>query len=208
MYGVARRLAVMAAMIVVVMALVWAGVHNLRARRAAMEKALGTKITLTKSDATVGATEDEPVTQLRGKVAPAFTLVDTAGKKVTLAEFKGHPVVVNFWATWCGPCKLEMPWFEEMYGKYKPDGLVILGLSQDDSTMSKVQIAAAAKKVGVSYPILMPDNQTAKTYGLSDYLPETFYVDKNGKIVDHTLGAHPKEQLEADIKETIAAGGQ
>jgi cytochrome oxidase Cu insertion factor (SCO1/SenC/PrrC family) len=82
---------------------------------------------------------------------------------------------------------------------------VVLGLSQDDTSMTKDELAKAAKKVGVTYPILMPDNATAKTYALSDYLPETFYVDSSGKIVDHTLGAHPKEEIEADVEKTLAA---
>jgi thiol-disulfide isomerase/thioredoxin len=142
---------------------------------------------------------------LKGKAAPNFTLVDLVGKKVSLADFKGHPVIVNFWATWCGPCKLEMPWFEQMYGKYKPQGLVILGLSQDDGT-AKGDIAAAAKKIGVSYPILLPDDGVAKAYGGVDYLPETFYVDAKGKVVEEVAGAPSLDEIDADIRKTIAAG--
>ena len=78
-------------------------------------------------------------------------------------------MVVNFWATWCGPCKLEMPWFESADNKYKPQGLVILGLSQDDGT-SKDKIAAAAKQIGVSYPILLPDDNVAGAQVAADQL--------------------------------------
>ena len=146
----ARRLGVLTAIVVVLALLVVSSVYNLRQRRLALEKARSTEVTLTKAPAP-GADEDsaEPDAQgaaLQGKAAPAFSLTDLSGKQISLAQFKGHPVVVNFWATWCGPCKLEMPWFESAYNKYKPQGLVILGLSQDDGT-SKDKIAAAARRL-------------------------------------------------------------
>jgi peroxiredoxin len=204
MYGLVRRLAVVGVMVAVLGILAWAGFYNLRSRRAAIKAAQANEVVLTKADP--GASMDPAVVDsVKGKPAPEFKLVDTTGKKVTLSQFKGHPVVVNFWATWCGPCKLEMPWLEELSNKYKGQGLVVLGLSQDDSTMTKDELAKAAKKAGVTYTILMPDDVTAKAYSLSDYLPETFYVDSSGKIVDHTLGAHPKEEIEADVEKTMAA---
>jgi thiol-disulfide isomerase/thioredoxin len=195
-------------MLVVFGLLVWAGVYNLRARRAAMLKAQQNEVILTKT-ASPGENDDAMASMmgvnLRGKAAPAFSLVDLAGKKVSLADFKGHPVVVNFWATYCGPCKLEMPWFQEMVGKYQPQGLVVLGLDQDEGEQDDV-IAKAAKRVGVSYPILLPDDKVAKAYQLGDYLPETFYVDKNGNVVEQSVGAHSKDEIEADIQKAIAGG--
>ena len=206
----ARRGSVAVVMLVVVMLLVWAGVYNLRARRLAMQKAAQNEVVLTKTDS-AGSSGDAMASMmgvnLRGKAAPGFTLVDLAGKKVSLSDFKGHPVVVNFWATYCGPCKLEMPWFQQMVAKYQPQGLVVLGLDQDEGEQNDV-IAKAAKKVGVSYPILLPDDKVAKAYQLGDYLPETFYVGKNGVVVEQTVGAHALDELEADIQKTIAAGGE
>jgi thiol-disulfide isomerase/thioredoxin len=143
---------------------------------------------------------------MMGKAAPPFTLVDLNGKKVSLADYKGHPVVLNFWATYCGPCKLEMPWFQDLQNKYKDKGLVVLGLDQDFG-MEVKEVAAASKRVGVTYPILMPNDAVSKNYQLSDYIPETFYVDKSGKIVDETIGAHSKDELEADIQKAIGSGG-
>lgn len=201
-----RRLAVLAAMFLVIAALFWAGVHNLRARRAAMAENRIDLIPASGSAAGDAAMPDAQGTELRGKPAPAFSLTNTEGKKVSLSEFKGHPVVVNFWATWCGPCKLEMPWFQEFATKYKPQGLVILGLAQDDGA-SPNDVSSAAKKIGVSYPILMPDEKVAKAYGGVEYLPETFYVDKTGKVVTISAGAPTKDQMEATIQQTIAAGG-
>jgi thiol-disulfide isomerase/thioredoxin len=198
-------------MIVVVALLVWAGVHNRQERRArvmlmeqkSVAAANAANAKMPEADA---AMPDQQGSNLIGQAAPAFTLTDLSGNKVSLADFKGKPVVVNFWATWCGPCKLEMPWFEEFYGKYKSQGLVVLGLSQDDDT-PKATIAAAAKKIGVSYPILLPDDAVAKKYGGVDYLPETFYVAKDGKVVVTTAGAPSKDEMEANIQKTIAAGG-
>ncbi len=202
-----RRFGVLAAIVLVLILLVISGAYNLRQRKLAMEKARGTEVTLTKASP-AGDESGEPDAQgdaLRGKPAPAFTLTDLDGKKVTLAQFKGHPVVINFWATWCGPCQLEMPWFEAINGKYKPQGLVVLGLSQDDGT-AKEKIASVAKKLGVSYAILLPDETVAKAYGGVDFLPETFYVDAKGRVVDQTAGAATKDQIEADVLKTIAAG--
>ena len=104
--SLARRGGVAVVMLVVVMLLVWAGVYNLRARRLAMQKAAQNEVVLSKTDSP-GSGGDAMASMmgvnLRGKAAPGFTLVDLAGKKVSLADFKGHPVVVNFWATYCGP---------------------------------------------------------------------------------------------------------
>ncbi len=201
-----RKTAVLVAILLVVGLMAWSGVHNLRARRAEMQRTQEKVITLTKNtpEADSGAPDAGGVS-LKGKVAPAFSLVDLNGKKVSLAQFKGHPVVVNFWATWCGPCKLEMPWFEEMNQKYKGQGLVILGLSQDTGT-SPDEIAKAAKKIGVTYPILQPDDNVPKLYGGVDYLPETFYVDAKGTVVEETAGAPTRDEIEAKVKKILPAG--
>ncbi len=205
----ARRIAVLVAMLAVIGLFVWAGIFNYRARRARMEQARQTQATLIKDGETSPETApNEEGTELRGKAAPAFTLTSTDGKKVSLAELKGKPVVVNFWATWCAPCKLEMPWFQEFSQKYKSDGLIVLGLSQDDlETVPKEQIVATARKLGVSYQILLPDEKVAKLYGGVDYLPETFYVGKDGTVLAETSGAPSKDQMEANIRKVIGVGG-
>ena len=197
-------------MVLVVALLVWAGVHNLRERRLAMQNVPQAMLVKGGDAGDSGSGAGMPDAQgavLLGKAAPAFTLLDLSGKKVSLADFKGKPVIVNFWATWCGPCKLEMPWFQEFYAKYQPQGLVILGLSQDDGT-PKDEIAAAAKHIGVSYPILLPDDSVAKKYGGVDYLPETFYIDRKGKVLLTSAGAPSKDEMEANIQKTIAVAGE
>lgn len=205
---VVRRFGVLGAMVVVVAALAVAGMYNLRARRAAVEANHVQLIPAKPAESgDAGAGEDEG-TQLQGKAAPGFTLVSTDGKKVSLSDFKGRPVLVNFWATWCGPCKLEMPWLEEFSNKYKGQGLVVLGMDEDQD-VGPAEVEKAARKIGVSYPILMPDKkeEIAKAYGGIDYTPETFYVDKSGKVVAVSLGAPSKERMEALIQQTIASAG-
>ena len=105
-----------------------------------------------------------------------------------LSDFKGRPVLVNFWATWCAPCKLEMPWFEQFRKEYGGQGFEILGINQDPES-GKETIAKTAKKIGVSYPILLSDDKVAAEYGGIDYLPMSFYVDRTGTVVEETAGA-------------------
>ena len=202
-----RSIGVLGAVVIVVVLLFWAGVHNLHARHAAMDRNRVELVPAAAPGSADAAAPDAEGANLIDHAAPAFTLTSTDGRKVSLSDFKGHPVVVNFWATWCGPCKLEMPWFQEFSQKYQPQGLVVLGLSQDDGA-SRDDIATAAKKVGVSYPVLLHDDadHVSKIYGGVDYLPETFYIDKSGKVVTVTAGAPSKDQMEASIQKTIAAG--
>ncbi|HEX4651548.1 MAG TPA: TlpA disulfide reductase family protein [Granulicella sp.] len=188
--------------------MLWAGWHNLRERRLALERAQANHMMMmppqTGSAAGSAATSedtDPKETSLQGKAAPAFTLVNLEGKKVSLKDYKGRPVLVNFWATWCSPCKLEMPWFEEFRQKYGPQGFEILGIVEDDA--GKDVIAKAVKRINVSYPILLPDQKVAPAYGGVDYLPESFYVDRNGIVQTETSGLGSKDEIEANIKRLI-----
>ena len=197
-------------MVVAVTVLIWAGVHNARERRLKMQEmtaAQASKAAMSMPEANA-ASAGGMAPKLEGKVAPGFSLVDLDGKKVSLAELKGKPVVVNFWATWCAPCKLEMPWFEEFHKKYEGQGLVILGLAADDA--GKKTIGDTAHKLGVTYPVLLTDDKVTEAYGGVDYLPESFYVDRGGKVLIETAGMSDgqggKDQIEANIKKLIAEG--
>lgn len=196
-----------ALMVVGISILVWAAVHNLRDRRLAMQRSEQNHVTLTKSgesatEAAAGGGDALP--SLRGKLAPAFSLVDLgSGKKVSLAEFRGRPVLVNFWATWCAPCKLEMPWFEELNKKYAAQGFEILGIAEDDA--GKDEIAKAVKKIGVTYPILLTDGKVSPAYGGVDYLPMSFYVDRKGVVVVQTAGLSSKDEVEANIRKIVGS---
>jgi peroxiredoxin len=210
MGDVKRMVLVVGLMVVVISLLLWAGVDNLRKRRLAMQEAQESKVSQKGGAAggTDGATGGTDVEQpkMQGKQAPNFTLETVDGKKVSLSDYKGRPVVVNFWATWCGPCKVEMPWFEEFRKQYAAQGFEVLGLT-DDVEEGKDKIAKVAGKIGVTYPILMTDGKVQEAYGGLDVLPMSFYIDKNGLVVAETAGLGPKDEVEAHIKKTIASGG-
>ena len=196
---------VLGVMVVGIALLLWAGWHNLRERRLAMQKAQESRVVLTPGATDQGDQPDSEEPRLQGKAAPAFSLITLDGKKVSLSDYKGRAVLVNFWATWCGPCKVEMPWFEEFEKQYAGQGFEILGLA-DDVDAGKDAIAKVAHKTGVTYPILMTDGKVQKAYGGVDVLPMSFYVDRNGVVVEQTAGLGSKDEIEAHIKKAIASG--
>jgi thiol-disulfide isomerase/thioredoxin len=204
---VKRSFLVLGVMIVGISLMLWAGWHNLRARRMAMQKAQENRVVLAPgpaADAEQPASESEQQHML-GKAAPGFTLTTLDGKKVSLSDYKGRPVLVNFWATWCAPCKIEMPWFEEFHKQYAAQGFEILGLT-DDVDAGNDTIAKVARKTGVTYPILLTDGKVQTAYGGLDYLPMSFYIDRNGVVVEETAGLGGKDEIEAHIKKAIASG--
>jgi len=137
----------------------------------------------------------------KGKHARNFVLKDLSGRTVSLTDYAGKPVVVNFWATWCTPCQLEMPWLEEMSKKYAASGLVVLGLTLDielDSATPQ-KIAATTKRLGVTYPIVVSDKSIHALYGPMHLLPETFYINKEGVIVEDVWGHPDKVAMESYI---------
>jgi thiol-disulfide isomerase/thioredoxin len=202
---VKRSALVLGVMVGGIALLLWAGWHNLRERRLAMQKAQKSRVVLVPERA--GQTGQPPAEgyHLRGKTAPTFVLTNLEGKKVSLSDYKGRAVLVNFWATWCGPCKVEMPWFEEFRKQYAGQGFEILGLA-DDVDAGKDTIAKVAQKTGVSYPILLTDGKVQTAYGGLDVLPMSFYVDRNGLVVEETAGLGSRDEIEANIKKTIASG--
>jgi thiol-disulfide isomerase/thioredoxin len=205
-----RKALVLLVMIVGIALLLWSGWHNLRERKLAMERLNATHAALIPEKDAGQSQQQIPsdILMLTGKVAPAFQLTSIDGKKVSLGDYKGRPVLVNFWATWCAPCKLEMPWFEEFRKQYAAQGFEILGVT-DDADAGKDVIGKAAQKAGVSYPILLADDKVEKAYGGAEgfnYLPMSFYVDRNGVVVEETAGLGTKDEIEANIKKVIASG--
>lgn len=143
-----------------------------------------------------------------GNLAPDFTLQTLDGKTVRLSDYRGKPVMLNFWATWCDPCKVEMPWFVDFQKQYAGQGLQILGVAMDDASVADIQ--KFAKQMNVDYPILTgKDSQrdeVASLYGGVQFLPETFYIDRDGKIVDKAFGLKGKAEIESDIKQILDSG--
>jgi thiol-disulfide isomerase/thioredoxin len=140
--------------------------------------------------------------QMKNGIAPDFTLQSLDGKTVRLSDFRGKPVVLNFWATWCGPCKIEMPWFVDLQKQYGPAGLQFLGVAMDDASTKDIAEFAASMKV--NYPILIGKESVGDAYGGVQFLPETFYIDRNGKVVDKAFGLKGRGEIEDAIKKILA----
>ncbi|MCU1299177.1 MAG: alkyl hydroperoxide reductase [Acidobacteriaceae bacterium] len=141
---------------------------------------------------------------LQGKLAPDFTLTSLDGKTVHLSDYRGKAVLLNFWATWCEPCKIEMPWFVEMQKEYGAQGLQILGVAMDDA--SPKDISDFAKQMGVNYPIVVGKDSVGDAYGGVQFLPATFYVGRDGKVVDKVFGLKGRGEIQDYIKKALASG--
>ena len=136
-----------------------------------------------------------------GTPAPNFTLQTLDGKDVSLTDFRGKAVLVNFWATWCGPCKIETPWLVELQNEYGSQGLQVVGVAMDDS--GKDEIAKFAKDMGVNYPVLIGKESVGDAYGGVPALPESFFVGRDGKIVDRILGLKGRGEIEDSVKKAL-----
>lgn len=132
------------------------------------------------------------------KPAPAFTLKDADGREVKLADYKGKVVLLNFWATWCGPCKFEIPWFIEFEKQYKDRGFAVLGVAMDEEGWEVVKPYISDKKV--NYRVVMGSDPVAQLYGGIDSLPTTFMIDREGRIAFTHIGLQAKSNFEDDIK--------
>lgn len=129
---------------------------------------------------------------------PAFSLKDTKGRAIRLSDYKGKVVLVNFWATWCAPCLAEMPELEKLQREYGKRGLQIVGVSHPTNKASEV--IKAIKRLRVSYPILLGDEETLSRFKVSDVLPVTVIVDRDGKVRGRILGILEPDEFEAQVK--------
>jgi len=146
-----------------------------------------------------GAAAAPRITQ--STIAPDFSLESLDGKTMRLSDLRGKAVLLNFWATWCGPCKIEMPWFVDLQNQYGSQGLQIVGVAMDDG--SKEDIAKFAKDLGVNYPILIGKESVGDQYGGVPALPESFVIARDGKIVDKIVGLRGKSEIEDAIKKAL-----
>lgn len=129
--------------------------------------------------------------------APAWTLKDTNGRTVRLADFCGKVVLLNFWATWCPPCRLEIPGFIALQEKYGSKGFVVVGVAMDEE---RDDVAAFVRRHGINYPVVYGDASVAISYGGVSVVPTTFLLGKDGRIVFMAETALESGKLEAIIE--------
>jgi len=151
------------------------------------------------ADAPVAEKVSGPSCEVKTAAHLNFTLKDIDGTNVKLTDYKGKVVLLNFWATWCGPCKLEIPEFVEAYERYRDKGFVILGvLSEDDPAPAELRSFMA--KFKMNYPIFREHQEFAAANGELWALPTSFLIDRQGSICTKHTGAMPKDMLEQGIK--------
>jgi peroxiredoxin len=131
------------------------------------------------------------------KPAPDFTLTDTSGKPVKLSDSKGKVVLLNFWATWCGGCQTEIPWFIDLHNKYKDAGLNVIGVSMDNDGWKSVK--PYLKEKNVTYAIVIGNEAVAKRYAVEG-MPVTLLIDREGKIAATHVGLVTKAQYQSEVE--------
>ena len=137
------------------------------------------------------------------KVAPEFALKDSDGKTVKLSDYKGKVVLLNFWATWCGPCKIEIPWFKEFETTYKNKNFAVLGVAMDDEGWEIVKPYIEQQKI--NYRTLLGTEPVGALYGGVDSLPTTFMVDREGRVASIHIGLVSKSVYVDEIKKLLDA---
>jgi peroxiredoxin len=179
---VKRNALVFAALLIAILAMIAAGKYLTRVRQHGSVTLVG---------------------DVRGVPAPDFELASLDGRKVKLSDYRGKAVLLNFWATWCSPCKVEMPWFVDLQKKYGNDGLVVLGIAMDDTDAPK--IAQFASEMGVNYPVLLGTDKVSEQYGNVQFLPTTFYIDREGKIIGKGTGLLGRGEIEENIQKALSS---
>lgn len=137
------------------------------------------------------------------QVAPEFALKDAHGNVVHLADYRGKVVLLDFWATWCGPCGEEIPWFTDFQRKYKDKGFAVLGVSMDDDGWKEINPFVALKKI--NYRIVLGDDKTGDLYGGIEALPTTFVIDRNGRVASHFVGLAARKDFQDAIETLLEA---
>jgi peroxiredoxin len=137
------------------------------------------------------------------QAAPTFELKDATGAQATLADYKDKVVLLNFWATWCVPCRAEIPWFQEFDKKYKDQGFAVLGVSMDEEGWGIVKPYVEERKI--TYRVVIGDEHVSTMYGGIDALPTTFLIDREGKIAAIHTGLVSKATYEKEIQDLMGA---
>ena len=142
-------------------------------------------------------------TSKEGGGAPDFALTSLDGQEVRLSQFKGKVVILDFWATWCTPCKMELPDFIDLYQQFQNSGLVIIGVSLDKTGVREV--ASFVKEWKIPYIVVMGTGQVVRDYGGIRGVPTTFVIGKDGKIYKKYVGYRRKEVFQEDVTKLLNA---
>jgi thiol-disulfide isomerase/thioredoxin len=146
----------------------------------------------------------QETTPVKGTPAPSMqiTLKDMTGRDVTLASYTGRPVLLNFWATWCPPCKAEIPWFVALQSEYK-DKLAVLGVSVDDTPED---IRTFSTEYKINYPLLVGDKHDdfKKAFDADDVIPVSWLIRADGTVQTKVQGIHPQDWFEAQVKTLVS----
>ena len=137
------------------------------------------------------------------QMAPDFGLKDADGKTVHLSDYRGKVVLLDFWATWCGPCKMEIPWFMEFERKYKDRGFAVLGVSMDDDGWKVVK--PFIQETAMNYRVLLGNDQTGDLYGGIEALPTAYLIDREGRIAVQHVGLTGRRDFEDGIEKLLEA---
>ena len=137
---------------------------------------------------------------VRGMAAPDWTLRDIQGHRVDLAQFKGHPIVLDFWATWCPPCRMEIPLWQQLQSQYRSQGLVIIGVSED---AGPGDVANFLKTTPLDYRVVMADSSLDGSWGVPEGLPITFFIGKDGKIRSRAVGLEAQSELTRRVQQIL-----
>jgi len=135
------------------------------------------------------------------KLAPNFELKDASGKSVKVSDYRGRVLLVNFWATWCGGCKVEIPWFQEFETALGPRQFAVLGVSVDEEGWAAV--IPYVEKTRVTYRMVLADKSTAEDYAVTS-MPATFIIDRKGRIAATYIGLVDKSDIETNIKAVLS----
>lgn len=171
------------------------------APRVLAQRCLNCSVALWQSLSTSGPVRADVKSERDRKTALDFALNDVSGKSVKLSDFRNRVVLLNFWATWCGGCQVEIPWFIEFENKYKNSGLAVIGVSMDSDGWKSVK--PYLKEKNVNYTIVIGNEDLAKLYGV-DAMPVTLLIDRGGKIAASHVGLVTKNDYKAEIETLLS----
>ncbi len=182
-----RNLVVITVIGTVITFMVWAGVrHAERSGNTVAASGVGTAV---------------------GQQAPDFALVDLkTGNTVHLSDFRGKAVLLNFWATWCPPCRVEIPWFIDLQKQYASQGLQVIGVAMDDAGRDSIE--NFANNMGINYLVVQGTDKVANAYGGVEGLPTSFYLGRDGRVVKTVTGLISHAQTEQNVKQALAQRAQ